>query len=212
MKNNNYQQKVWENDFGKKYTLRSTSYSNWVKVYKERFNLTKEQINSNFLKKIPKSSKILEVGCNIGNQLKCLYKMGYKNLYGVDVQKRCIIEIKNKKKFIKSFVASAYNLPFDDNYFDLVFTSNVLIHIPPKKLNSAVDEIIRTSSKWIWGFEYYSKKYKKVIYRNHDNLLWKGDFSKFFTKKKNLKIIKEKLFRSLLVKKEIDKMYLIKKI
>ena len=95
MKNNNYQQKVWENDFGKKYTLRSTSYSNWVKVYKERFNLTKEQINSNFLKKIPKSSKILEVGCNIGNQLKCLYKMGYKNLYGVDVQKRCIIEIIN---------------------------------------------------------------------------------------------------------------------
>lgn len=38
-----------------------------------------------FLKEyIPADSKILEVGCNVGNQLRFLQEMGYYNLYGIE--------------------------------------------------------------------------------------------------------------------------------
>ena len=96
---NNYQKEIWEGKFGQDFTKRNTfkSYKEWNNFYKKRYNFTKEEINKDFLKKIPKKIKILEVGCNIGNQLNCLYKMGFKNLYGIELQKECLKIIKKKK-------------------------------------------------------------------------------------------------------------------
>ena len=210
---NNYQKEIWEGKFGQDFTKRNTfkSYKEWNNFYKKRYNLTKEEINKDFLKKIPKKIKILEVGCNIGNQLNCLYKMGFKNLYGIELQKECLKIIKKKNIFIKVVNGSADYLPFKNNSFDLVFTNNVLIHISPKEINNVVDEIYRTTSKWIWGFEYYLENYKEIVYRNKKKLLWKANFSEIFKKKVGLKVLKEKFFQNVSSKNEIDKMYLLKK-
>ena len=210
---NNYQKKVWKGNFGEEFTKRNTfkSYDDWNNFYKKRYNLTKEEINKDFLGKLPKKIKILEVGCNIGNQLSCLYKMGFKNLYGIELQKKCLMIIKKKKKFINVVNGSADYLPFENNSFDLVFTNNVLIHISPSEIKNIVNEIYRISSKWIWGFEYYSKNYEEIVYRNKKELLWKANFSEIFKKKGRLKVLKEKLFQNISLKNEIDKMYLLKK-
>ena len=210
---NNYQKEIWEGKFGQDFTKRNTfkSYKEWNNFYKKRYNFTKEEINKDFLKKIPKKIKILEVGCNIGNQLNCLYKMGFKNLYGIELQKECLKIIEKKKKFIKVVNGSADYLPFKNNSFDLVFTNNLLIHISPKEINNVVDEIYRTTSKWIWGFEYYSENHKEIVYRNKKKLLWKANFSEIFKKKGGLKVLKEKFFQNVSSKNEIDKMYLLKK-
>ena len=210
---NNYQKEIWEGKFGQDFTKRNTfkSYKEWNNFYKKRYNFTKEEINKDFLKKIPKKIKILEVGCNIGNQLNCLYKMGFKNLYGIELQKECLKIIEKKKKFIKVVNGSADYLPFKNNSFDLVFTNNVLIHISPKEINNVVDEIYRTTSKWIWGFEYYLENHKEIVYRNKKKLLWKANFSEIFKKKGGLKVLKEKFFQNVSSKNEIDKMYLLKK-
>ena len=120
-------------------------------------------------------------------------------------------DYKKKKKFIKVVNGSADYLPFKNNSFDLVFTNNVLIHISPKEINNVVDEIYRTTSKWIWGFEYYLENYKEIVYRNKKKLLWKANFSEIFKKKGGLKVLKEKFFQNVSSKNEIDKMYLLKK-
>ena len=211
----NYQEKIWTGNFGKKYSERNnySSYQKWNNFYFERYGYSKEKINYQFLQNINKDIKILEIGCNLGQQLFCLYKMGFKNLYGIEIQSYCINQIrKNKKNFFNVIQASAYDIPFKKNYFDLVFTNNVLIHFPPKKIRKVLNEAYRVSSKWIWGFEYYSKKYVEILYRNHQNMLWKNDYANLFLRQFNsLKLKKKKLFINLMNNQEIDSMYLLKK-
>ena len=52
---NNYQKKVWKGNFGEEFTKRNTfkSYDDWNNFYKIRYNLTKEEINKDFLGKLP---------------------------------------------------------------------------------------------------------------------------------------------------------------
>ena len=49
---------------------------------------------------------------------------------------------------------SAFDIPFKDGYFDLVFTNNVLIHIAPADIGGVIDEMVRVCRGRIWGFEY----------------------------------------------------------
>jgi len=44
----------------------------------------------------------------------------------------------------------ADDIPFKDGYFDMVFTSGVLIHISPGNINRVLDEIYRCSREYIW--------------------------------------------------------------
>jgi len=213
MNNKNYQTKMWGGEFGIKYTRRNTfSYIKWNKMYKDRFDFTKENINKSFLYNLPKKIKILELGCNIGSQLRCLYKMGYKNLSGIEIQHHCLKKLKKNFNFVNGIQSTVFKLPFNNNSFDLVFTNNVLIHIPPKKIHIVLKEMYRVSKLWIWGSEYYSQNYKEIIYRKNKNLLWKADFAKIFLKNfKNLKLIKHKFLVSKFDNEEIDSMYLLKK-
>ena len=215
MQKKSLQEKIWESDFGKKYTKRNTfnSYQMWNRSYIKKFGVSKDYINKNFLQKLSKKIKILEIGCNIGNQLHGLQRIGFKNLSGIDIQQNCLKKIKKNFNNIRVVRASAYNLPFKNNSFDFVFTSNVLIHFPPNKINKVFDEIYRVSSKWIWGFEYFSNKFEEIIYRKNKDLLWKTDYTELFLKRfKNLHLEKEKFYRNISNNKEIDAMFLLKKI
>ena len=79
--------------------------------------------------------------------------------------------------------ASAFSIPYEDCFFDLVFTSGVLIHIAPSDLPRALDEIKRCARTWIWGFEYYAPETTEITYRGHDSLLWKTDFARAYLQK-----------------------------
>ena len=74
----------------------------------------------------------------------------------------------------------ALDIPFKDGFFDVVLTSNVLIHIAPGNIRKALKEIGRCSKKYIWGFEYYAKEYTEINYRGHLGVLWKTDFPKLY--------------------------------
>ena len=140
-----------------------------------------------------------------------MQKFGFSNLYGIEIQRECVDEAKNVKG-IDIIQASGFNIPFKDNYFELVFTNNVLIHISPEDILKVLKEMNRVSSKYIYGFEYFSEEYESVKYRNHEDLLWKTDFEKLFLNNfPKYKSIFSKKYPCLNFKGNIDKAYIIEK-
>lgn len=194
------QEKKWEGEFGNKYTQRNpTSAEEADNAYKQgKYGVALTELNGEFLGKLSRSVRILEVGTNTGTQLMVLQKMGFKNLYGIEINRRAVDIAKSITKNINIIRGSALDIPFKDNYFDLVFTAGVLIHISPLDIKKAMKEIHRCAKKYILGTEYYADKYTEVLYRKNKNMLWKTNFPKLYLKFfKNLKLIKEKKLKYL---------------
>ncbi len=125
-------------------------------LYVARYGVSRAQLNAEILAGLPLQS-VLEVGCNLGQQLRHLDLGSGVRLCGVDVQTE-VLRVAQSVVPAATFVrADARSLPFADGAFDLVFTSGVLIHIPPADLGRAMDEIHRVSARWIWGLEYWSR-------------------------------------------------------
>ena len=92
-------------------------------------------------------SKILDVGCAKGFMLYDFYKQNPNlDLYGIDISKYAIDnsvpEIKYKLK-----VANATNLPYEDNYFDLVISINTVHNLDKTECTTALREISRVTKK-----------------------------------------------------------------
>jgi len=206
------QLKKWKNSFGKEYTDRNSfSVAQLDNLYKKRYGLTRTKLNIDFIGKLNKKIKILEVGSNVGNQLLMLQKMGFKNLFGLEPLEYAVELSKKRLIGINIIRGSAFDIPFKDIYFDLVFSSGVLIHINPKDIRKAMKEIYRCTNKYIWGFEYFSEKYQEVNYRGEKNLLWKADFPRLYIQNfSDLKLIKVKYIKYL-QDKNIDEMFILKK-
>ena len=168
----------WSEEFGKQYTDRNFMTPEGADALcQKNYGITRTELDREFLRQIPLGAKILEVGCNIGNQLLLLQRLGFSNLYGVDAQAYAVDLACSRTTGINLARASAFDLPYEDGEFDLVFTSGVLIHIAPGDLHRAMSEIHRCAKAYIWGFEYYSSSPTEVTYRGHSSLLWKMDYA-----------------------------------
>ena len=203
----------WAGDFGKEYTDRNAlTLEEMELLYKKQYGVTRTEMNSKFIGDFDKDMRVLEVGSNIGNQLLCLQKSGFKNLYGIELQSYAVESSKSRTKGINIIQGSAFDIPFKDDFFDLVFTSGLLIHIAPEDITAVLDEIYRCTSKYIWGFEYYAEVYTEVSYRGHTELLWKANFSRLFLEQlKNLCLVREEYFKWLDTSNNIDFMFLVQK-
>jgi len=203
---------VWEGIFGKKYTDRNfQSFQQMENLHRKSFGISRTEMNLQFLSSLNRSLKILEVGCNIGNQLLCLQKIDFNNLFGIELQSYAVKIAKTQLQNIKIFQGSIFNLPFKTESFDFIFTSNVLIHISPTDIKKALAEIYRCSRRYIWGFEYYSDKYEKINYRGQADLLWKTNFAQLYLDQfRDLKLIKEKKYKHL-NDENLDSIFLLRK-
>ncbi len=205
------QEKIWDSDFGLEYTRNQTNIAeNFGENYREIFGVSRTEMTDDFILGLG-LDRILEVGCNLGLQLKYLQKIGYKNLYGIDVQKRIIKKSHELFPNIETIVASALSIPFDDKCFDLVFTSGVLIHIAPENIVQVMSEIVRVSRRYIWGFEYFSEAYTEIAYHGMKDMLWKGNFVQLFMDNfPNCKLVNKKKYKYLKDDK-YDQMYLLER-
>jgi pseudaminic acid biosynthesis-associated methylase len=168
-------------------------------------------MNLEFIGYFNRDIKILEVGTNSGNQIALLQKMGFKNLYGIEINEHAVELARKRLQGINIIQGSAFDIPFKDDFFDIVFTAGVLIHISNDEVNKVISEMYRCSKNFIWGFEYFSNDAKEVSYRGNNNLLWKADFSGIFRKSfPNLKLLKETKYKYL-DNDNIDAMYLLEK-
>ncbi len=210
---NNMQESVWSGQFGKDYTNRCTFLTKELNsYYLEEYGISRLEMNNRFLLGLGlEDKKVLEVGCNVGNQLRLLQEMGFNNLYGIELQEYAVEKAKSLTQGINIIQGLGDDIPFRDGFFDLVFTSGVLIHISPQNINKVIDEIYRSTKEYIWGFEYYADDYTEVVYRGNNNLLWKTNFSKLYLDRfPDLELIKEERFKYINGNNE-DAMFLLRK-
>jgi len=160
----------WKGDFGEKYTERNDF--DW----RRRVHPFGEMLSG------LSARKILEVGCNRGYNLRAIEEVfRYKEeIVGIEPNTHALRLARNSDTEIELLEGNAYSIPFEENYFDLCFTSGVLIHIPPEKVDTALREIHRVSKRYILSIEYYSDEEEKIEYRGEEEMLWKRDFCSYF--------------------------------
>lgn len=120
---------------------------------------------------------ILEVGCNRGHNLVALDALGYLAL-GVEPGEYAR-QIACERDF-NVIAGNIYDLPFPDRDADLVFTSGVLIHVPPDKILEALGEMARVSARYLLAIEYHADTETEVPYRGLDGMLWRRDYRSLF--------------------------------
>lgn len=205
------QQTFWQGGFGSSYTDRNTfSAAELDRFYKRTWGISRTEMNRQFLGH-RKVENVLEVGANIGLQLRHLQRMGLETLHGIEIQADAVERAKRITRGINIIQGSALDLPYRDGYFDLVYTSGVLIHIHPRDLKKVMREMVRCSRRYIWGFEYFSDKQEEIPYRGNRNVLWKNDFPRLFTRYSNdLKLVK-RTYYPYVEGGNVDVMYLFRK-
>lgn len=145
-----YQSK-WQSEFGNDYQARNSikkddRYKIWARI---------------IIKIIPSTiDSALEVGCSRGHNLYAIKQITGAEVIGIEINEKAI-----KERYVNSIVrGSAYDLPFIDSQFDLVYTAGVLIHLSDTE--KAMKEIYRVSSKYILSIEYFDDKDREISYRN----------------------------------------------
>lgn len=128
----------------------------------------------------PKS--ILEVGCNIGMNLHVLDRLTGARLFGLEPNGSARAELASSGLLPADQIldATAEEIPLADGSVDLVFTSGVLIHIHPDRLEQAMREVLRVAGKYVLAIEYFNDKPVSIPYRGRDDLLFKRDFGKTY--------------------------------
>lgn len=207
------QMEVWCSDFGREYTERNTRSNEEMNrlAYIDRLGISRTELNRQFIGDLGKDLRVLEVGCNRGDQVEELLLTGYKSVYAIELQSYASRLAKIRLPDANIIQGDALDIPYKDGFFDLVYTSVVLIHIAPENLGRAMDEIYRVSSKYIYGFEHWGQQQEEIVYRGNPELLWKNDFPNLFLQRfPDLELVKSELYQET-TSENHDVAYLLKK-
>ncbi|MBT4768909.1 MAG: methyltransferase domain-containing protein [Rhodospirillaceae bacterium] len=162
----------WRGEFGSEYIERNAPTSERAKYVARGFAKILAHLEGD-----PPES-ILEIGANIGLNLRGLSQLTSADLYAVEPNESA------RETLIKDnvlpadhvFNGHAASLPFKDGEVDLAFTSTVLIHVPDDSLDDSYREIHRVAKKYILSLEYFSPTPATVSYHGHDDMLFKRDY------------------------------------
>ena len=172
---------IWAGDFGNEYNKRNNSSFTerqpfWRSVY-ERHPFR----------------NVLEIGCNKGHNLSLIELVisHEDDIWGVDVNSESIRKGKELNPYLNLVTTSGLDLPFRDDYFDMVFTAGVLIHQSPSTFEQMMQEVIRVSCKYIMAIEYDAEVFTEVPYRGLEGTLFKGPFGELYERKYGLLLLEK---------------------
>ena len=169
------QLEAWAGEFGDEYVDRN-DYADWkmehgVKAFKKIIGELS-------------IASVLEVGSNIGLNLVFINEVfgGNVNLYAVEPNRKAFERLvaQTRIKLNGAYNCDSFAIPLEDSSIDLVFTAGVLIHIEPKDLGFATDEIVRVARKYVLCMEYFSHQPVEESYRGREGLLFKRDFGAYY--------------------------------
>lgn len=181
--NSTKQLNYWKGKFGDDFIKRNSD-TKYFEKRKSFFELIIKKYNI---------KSILEVGCNIGGNLKIISEIDPNiKLTAIEPNKKAISLARKNVPTAEIIDGNIFNSSIDRK-FDLVFTSVVLIHIADQDLPKALEKIYKASKKYILAIEYYSKKSEVVLYRGLDDALFKRPYDEIYLNQfPALKIIESK--------------------
>lgn len=100
---------------------------------------------------------ILDIGCGFGTHLEKLRGLG--ELYGIDITEELLEKIKKSYPYIHFVRAPAEAIPFDDNFFDLIFSIEVVEHLKePEIMFKEVRRVLKPGGYFIFQTPNYPVK------------------------------------------------------
>jgi SAM-dependent methyltransferase len=104
--------------------------------------------------------RVLEYGCGFGRHLRYLHGIEGLELHGCD-QSAGMLEVAGALLFgrfpeLKDRIVGVEPegpLPYEDGWFDVVFTVSVLLHVPPQSVNGRVAELRRVARRMVLHLE-----------------------------------------------------------
>lgn len=156
----------WAGQFGDDYIERNIS---------DQLFASNLHFFSNVLNSCTELSSIMELGANIGMNIKALRLLSPNSrLHGVEINK-VAFEALSKLDCIP-YNSAIEDFPVNQTY-DLVFTKGVLIHIEPRNLEVVYEKMYALSNKYILIGEYYNPSPVELTYRGNEGKLFKRDFA-----------------------------------
>jgi pseudaminic acid biosynthesis-associated methylase len=161
------QEQLWAGEFGANYVERNRG-TDLVASNTELFRKV--------LSAAEEVGSVLELGCNIGNNLMALRGLlPEADLHGVEINTQAAAEV---ERWGGATVEVASILEYDaPRTFDLAFTKGVLIHINPDRVRDVYAALVASSSRYVMVCEYYNPTPVEVTYRGHEHALFKRDFA-----------------------------------
>lgn len=162
------QEDFWAGDFGNEYIERNRDEKTIVTSNTALF--------AKILSRTPDIQSVIEFGANIGLNLRAIRNLRPEvQMSAIEINQKAIKELQQIKDL------QIYNMSIldfsPDQQRDFVFTKTVLIHINPEKLAKVYDLLYQTSRRYICLVEYYNPTPVSVLYRGHENRLFKRDFA-----------------------------------
>jgi len=162
-------EELWAGDFGHAYSERNVAAGTGRNGFWDAL-----------LSKYP-VRRVLEVGCNTGANLQWIAPhLLPGNAYGIDINHEALARLRERVPDVSAVASTARELPFRDRWFDLCFTTGVLIHQPESTLPLVMAEIVRVSRRFVLCGEYYAPQTVEVPYRGMHGALFKRDYGSLY--------------------------------
>jgi len=167
---------------GQKFSSELENQPNYIKSYmqtQEKLVLTKLK-SGNW-------NKILEIGCGNGRLTKSLLKIpNVKKIVAIDISKDLIKYAMNKIQDDRVVFQTIDLNEFEtDEKFDLVFGSEILMHIPENQIKDIISKLLNLCKKKLYFIEYYDLK---QINNNTSDYCFMHDYKNLFESYENIKV------------------------
>ncbi len=124
--------------------------------------------------------RVLDFGCGFGRHLRTLAAIPWVEAYGCDISQK-MLDVARQESGLPDPVARIRRieprgrLPFEDGFFDVVFTNEVLIHVDSADLSQVLRELWRVSHSLLLHVENVEVQGSFRENDAHDGC-WKHDF------------------------------------
>lgn len=96
------------------------------------------------------NGNILDLGCGDGTHARGVYDLSVGNVFGIDISDYIISRAKDMHPGIKFKRASAYKLPYKDNFFDFIYSIDIIEHLDyPEKMLEEASRVLKDGGVFV---------------------------------------------------------------